>query len=151
MQLNQTDSGAAAPEGLRARKRRETRQRIAKVGLRMFLEKGFDATTLDMIAAAADISRRSFFDYFQSKDAVLAAWESDVDEAFRAAIAAQPQRVSPVEVMRGALMSVISRYATDESIAIDRLMRSTEELRVHKRAGYERFERDIFLPALALR
>lgn len=151
MQLNQADSGAAAPEGLRARKRRETRQRIAKVGLQMFLEKGFDATTLDMIAAAADISRRSFFHYFQSKDAVLAAWETDVEEAFRAAITSQPERISPVAVMRGALASVISRYETNESIAIDRLMRSTEELRVHKRAGYERLERDVFLPALALR
>src|SRR5271155_2850597 len=110
MRPNQLKRGAA-PEGLRLRKQRETRQRIARAGLRMFLEKGFDATTLDMIAAAADISRRTFFHYFQSKDAVLAAWESDVEEAFRAAIASQPQQISPVAVLRGALMSVISRYA----------------------------------------
>jgi AcrR family transcriptional regulator len=151
MQLNDANSSVAAPEGLRERKRRATRQRIAKVGLRMFLDKGFDATTLDMIAVAANISRRSFFHYFESKDAVLVAWESEVEDAFRTAIASQPERASPGAVMHGALANVISRYETDESIAIDRLMRSTEELRVHKRAGYERLERNVFVPGLALR
>ncbi|MFF5010942.1 TetR family transcriptional regulator [Streptomyces phaeochromogenes] len=61
----------AVREGLRERKRRETRQRITHVGMRLFLTNGFDATTLDMIAAAADVSRRTFFSYFDSKDDVL--------------------------------------------------------------------------------
>ena len=62
------------PEGLRERKRRQTLQRIAEVGLSLFLRKGYEATTLDEIAAAAGISRRTFFYYFKSKDEVLLAY-----------------------------------------------------------------------------
>jgi AcrR family transcriptional regulator len=140
-----------AKEGLRARKRRETRQRIARAGLRMFLENGFDATTLDMIAAAADISRRTFFHYFDSKDDILTVWENEVADAFRTAIAEQPLRARPLAVVHGALMSVIARYETQEAVAIDRLMRSTEALRARKWSNYERYERTVFAAALAER
>lgn len=56
--------------GLRERKRRETRLRIEDEATRLFLEKPFDCVTLDEICAAADISRRTFFNYFTSKDHV---------------------------------------------------------------------------------
>jgi AcrR family transcriptional regulator len=142
---------SAETEGIRARKQRETRQRLAKAGLRMFLEYGFDATTLDMIVAEADISRRTFFHYFNSKEDILTAWEDEVANAFRAAIAEQPSRARPLVVLRGALLSVIARYETQESVAIDRLMRSTEALRARKWANYERYERTVFAAALAER
>ena len=43
----------------------------------LFLERGFEATTIDDIATAADMSRRSFFHYFASKEDVVAAWQED--------------------------------------------------------------------------
>ena len=49
--------------GLRERKRRDTLQRIAQTGLDLFIAKGYEETTLDDIAAAAGISRRTFFHY----------------------------------------------------------------------------------------
>ena len=55
---------AAEPPGLRERKRQQTRERLTRAAMALFLERGFEATTLDDIAAAADISRRSFFHYF---------------------------------------------------------------------------------------
>ncbi len=58
-------------QGVRERKRRETLQRITDAGIRLFVEKGYEATTLDEIAAAAGISRRTFFYYFKSKDEIL--------------------------------------------------------------------------------
>ena len=146
-----TEVGEAGEEGLRARKRRETRQRIAKAGLRMFLANGFEATTLEMIASAANISRRTIFHYFGSKDDILAVWEDDVRDAFRAAFAEQPKEASPMAVVRGALLSVASRYETKQSVAIDRFMRSTEALRARKWANYERHERTVFALALAER
>jgi AcrR family transcriptional regulator len=142
---------STASEGLRARKRRETRQRIARAGLRMFLANGFDATTLEMIATAADISRRTFFHYFDSKDDILTVWESEVADAFRAAIAGQPPRAGPLAVVRGALLGVIALYETQEAVAIDRLMRSTETLRARKWANYERYERAVVAAALTER
>ena len=54
-------------EGRRERKRRQTRERIESVALSLFLERGFDGTTIEDITEAADVSKRSFFDYFPSK------------------------------------------------------------------------------------
>jgi AcrR family transcriptional regulator len=131
-------------EGLRARKRRQTRQRIAEAGLRLFLQNGFEATTVDAIATAADISRRTLFHYFDSKEAILVAWESGAQDAFRVALAGGPPDVVPLEAIRDAFLAVIDRYETDEAIAIDRLMRSTEALRARKQANYERQEQTLF-------
>lgn len=130
--------------GLRARKRQETREKIAKAGMKMFIANGFEATTLDMIAAAADISRRTFFHYFDSKEAIFTAWEGDLDEETRAAIADQPEGATPFDTVSAALHRLSLMYATDEAFAVDRLMRSTEALRARKQANYERQERALF-------
>jgi AcrR family transcriptional regulator len=131
-------------EGLRARKQRQTRQRIAEAGLRLFLENGFDATTLDAIADAADISRRTFFHYFESKEAILDALEHEAEAAFKAALAEMPADAVPLDAVRDALMVMISQYESDEAIAIDRLMRSTGALRARKQANYQRQEQALF-------
>ena len=61
--------GASEPTpGLRERKRRETSERIIEKGLKLFVKNGYEATTLDAIAEAAGISRRTFFYYFKSKE-----------------------------------------------------------------------------------
>src|SRR4249919_1255514 len=69
---------AAGAPGLRARKRQETSERLTRAAIALFLERGFEATTLDDIASAADISRRSFFHYFDSKEEVVFAWHEEI-------------------------------------------------------------------------
>ncbi len=69
------ESSPPREEGLRERKRRETLHRIAEQGLKLFLSNGYEATTLDAIAEAAGISRRTFFYYFKSKEEILLAWQ----------------------------------------------------------------------------
>ena len=135
---------ADQPEGLRERKRRQTRRRIAEAALRLFLEKGFDETTLDEIATAADISRRTVFHYFDSKDAILLAWQSGAEELFRRALADASSDRSSIDVVRDALLTMVSKYETREAIAIDRLLRSTEALRARKQADYKRQEEALF-------
>ncbi|MCK0208050.1 TetR/AcrR family transcriptional regulator [Starkeya koreensis] len=132
------------PEGLRERKRRQTRQRIAEAALRLFLEKGFDETTLDEIAVAADISRRTVFHYFESKDAILLAWQSGTEEIFRASLAVAPSDRAPIDVVRDALLTMVSKFENREAVAIDRLLRSTEALRARKQASYGRQEEELF-------
>ncbi|MEI8406930.1 MULTISPECIES: TetR family transcriptional regulator [unclassified Kribbella] len=60
-----------ATEGLRARARGAVRVQLAELAIGLFIEHGYDATTVDDIADAAGVSRRSFFRYFPSKDEVL--------------------------------------------------------------------------------
>src|ERR1700687_5164382 len=71
----------AGMPGLRQRKQQQTRERLTRMAMALFLERGFEATTLDDIAAAADISRRSFFHYFASKEDVVFAWQEEISGA----------------------------------------------------------------------
>jgi AcrR family transcriptional regulator len=61
----------AGQAGLRERKRRRTRQALISAAMRLFEEKGYDETTVAQIAAAAEVSTKTFFNYFASKDEVL--------------------------------------------------------------------------------
>jgi AcrR family transcriptional regulator len=57
--------------GLRERKRRQTRQALISAAMRLFEEKGYEQTTVAEIAAAAGVSTKTYFNYFESKDEVL--------------------------------------------------------------------------------
>ena len=131
-------------ESLRQRKRRETSARITETGLRLFLAHGYEATTLDAIATAAGISRRNFFYYFKSKEEILLAFQSGSSEAFHNALLKESARQLPLDAVHNALVKLVSQFASEEFLAIDQLMRSTEVLRTRKSAIYERQEAALF-------
>jgi AcrR family transcriptional regulator len=132
-------------EGLRERKKRETLQRIAETGLRLFIARGYEGTTLEAIAEAAGISRRTFFYYFKSKEEVLLAWQgSGFLDALRPAMLEESSRQAPFDAVRHCLLKLISRYETKESIIVDRLLRSTEALRARKQAIFIEMEEALF-------
>lgn len=121
------------PEGRREAKRRETRERILAVGLRLMLERGYDGTTLDEIAEAAGIGRRTFFYYFQSKDDLLSAsYGSGFSQGLGQAMREEPTDQLPLLAARNCFLKLASRYETAESRAVDQLLRSTPGLRARK-------------------
>jgi AcrR family transcriptional regulator len=131
------DSASPKKEGRRERKRLETLRRIAETGLKLFIAHGYKGTTLEAIAAAAGISRRTFFYYFKSKEEVLLAWQgSGFVEALRPAMLEESPHQAPLDAVRHCLLKLISRYETKESIIVDHLLRSTEALRARKQAVY---------------
>ena len=138
------DNASQKPQGLRARKRRETLNRIAETGLKLFLAKGYEAPTLDAIAAAAGISRRTFFYYFKSKEDILLAVQSGLGGLISDALKAEPVDQAPFDATRNALLKIGSRYQTDEVVVIDRLMRSSPTLLARKQATYVEQEQSLF-------
>ena len=138
------DSALDRPEGLRERKRRQTLVRIAEAGLKLFVENGYEATTLDAIAAAAHISRRTFFYYFKSKEDVLLAWQDGgFLQALRPAMLEESPDQPPLRAVRECFLKLASRYETSESIIVDRLLRSTEALRLRKEAVFIEMEQTL--------
>jgi AcrR family transcriptional regulator len=131
---------ADAP-GLRARKRRETRERLTRAAMALFLERGFEATTLDDIAAAADISRRSFFHYFESKEDVVFAWQEESTAALIAAVAARPASESMLAAAENAISAMVRQLEPGEAIAMARLKRDNPALQARDQVKYEKLER----------
>lgn len=138
---NQHMSSAEHQPGLRERKRQQTRERLKQVAIGLFLERGFEATTLDDIVAAADVSRRSFFHYFASKEDVVFAWQDDIGVALAEEIAKRPPEEPPLLAAIHAIIEVIRCYDREDTLAIGRLIHDTPALRARDQAKYEALER----------
>ncbi|AVT81103.1 MULTISPECIES: TetR family transcriptional regulator [Rhodopseudomonas] len=131
------------PEGLRERKRRETLQRISDAALELFLNKGFDATTLDEIAEAAGISRRTFFYYFASKDDILTAYLGRRTDELRAAVLQSSSAGEPIDVVCTALLKLASKFGDRKTIATAGLVSGSEFLGTRAQSRYQTFEQGV--------
>jgi mycofactocin system transcriptional regulator len=86
---------------------------LRQIALRLFVENGFENTTIEQITAEAGVSERTFFRYFASKSSVLwTEFEAEVD-AIRAALAAVPDEVPMMEAIRRAVVSANHYRAAD--------------------------------------
>src|SRR5436190_7153919 len=113
--------GAMNEPGLRERKKQKTRWAIQEHALRLFAKQGYDATTVDQIAAAAEISPSTFFRYFRTKEDVVI--EDEYDNVMAGLALAAPPEVSPVEAMRQAIHSGFSAMGAEELRKMDERMR----------------------------
>ena len=88
----------------RERKKRETRERISDVATRLFLARGFEAVTLEEIAAAAKVSKMTVFNYFSRKEDLFLDRQDDLKLVFfREALRARPPGQSPIAALRALL------------------------------------------------
>jgi len=94
--------------GLRERKKEKTRLAILDAALDLFLEQGYESTTVEQIAGAVDISPRTFFRYFTSKDHLVMWFHDHGEEIMMATLASRPQDEPPFTALTHGLRAVLS-------------------------------------------
>ncbi len=124
---------AGTPTGLRERKKRETREALARAGLRLFVERGYDATTLADIADAAGVSTRTIFAYFPGKEDLLFASFETMNQALEQALAERPEGQDALAALREFILSE-AHHKTDLDCMLDEVIAADETLSRHKRA-----------------
>ena len=116
--------------GLRERKKAKTHAAIQEHALRLFREQGYEATTVEQIAAAADVSQSTFFRYFPSKEDVVL--HDAFDPILFASFGEQPAELTPIQALRASMAEVFGAL-TAEELAQERqreeLILSVPELR----------------------
>ena len=144
---------AEATVGRRERKKRQTRDDLVAAAVRLFAERGFDETTTEDIAEAADVSQRTFFRHFPSKEAVLYGDDEAVESAFRDAILARPVREAPVVAVAAALRALTESYAGDPARVFlqAKLAAAYPSVSAYSRAVVQRGLERVIVAALAER
>jgi AcrR family transcriptional regulator len=130
-------------KGRREQKREETRRRLMREGQRLFAAQGFDRTSVDEIADAAGVSRRTFFHYFGSKEDVVLSRHDDFERALMEAIRTAPREAPLLQVAEQAVIATLAMFDHDEFELLERLKRDTPALRARDHGKYERLERAI--------
>jgi AcrR family transcriptional regulator len=112
------EGGQPARPGLRERKKERTRQELQRAALDLFATKGFDAVSTDDIAAAAEVSKTTFYRYFPSKEDVLLGTSAENLALVRRALADQPEGEGPVQAARNAFRELAERYQADREVKL---------------------------------
>ncbi|MBY3246991.1 TetR family transcriptional regulator [Rhizobium laguerreae] len=134
---------AETTEGRRERKRRQTRERIEQAAMTLFLQRGFEATTIENITEAADVSKRSFFDYFPSKEEVVFAWQDAFADRLMAAVAARPAAESSVVTVEAAITATVIASVDEPGLALGELIHRTPVLKARDQLKYAKLEQKL--------
>ncbi|HEX2315971.1 MAG TPA: TetR family transcriptional regulator [Thermomonospora sp.] len=95
------------PVGRRERKKQRTREALIEAAFTLFGEKGFDATTVEEIADAVDVSSRTFFRYFASKEDVALTFQADLHDAVLRSLAERPAHEPVMTALRRAAVGTV--------------------------------------------
>lgn len=141
-------SAEVPPPGLRERKKSRTRATLIEAAADLCLRQGYDNTTVEQIAAAADVSPRTFSRYFPTKESVITAMTGDVDAFLAAALSEQPTDIDEYEAQLRAHLEVFGAGAGQQTPGFTRMavliqiINNAESLRssafLHQRAVEER-------------
>jgi AcrR family transcriptional regulator len=107
------EGAAPSPIGLREFKKARTRQAISDVATRLFIQRGFDHVTVQEVAAAAEVSVKTVFNYFASKEELFFDRADEVVGALIEAVLARPEGVTVVEALHALLADRYLPFAAD--------------------------------------
>jgi AcrR family transcriptional regulator len=132
-------------ESLRARRKRRTAEAIVAAGLELFEQRGFDRTTIDQIAAAAEISRRTFFRYFADKEELFFAEDERLLDLIHDTVDGAPAGEPVGELARRATRALAQHSAAEPErrLARERLIAETPALQARRLAKTLRWEQAI--------
>ena len=110
--------------GLRERKKQRTRTTLIDAAVELCGRQGFERTTVDQIAAIADVSPRTFSRYFVTKDAIALALIDEAVDRSAAALATQPADISHLEALRRSFVTMYNntKVAPPGELSADRMM-----------------------------
>jgi AcrR family transcriptional regulator len=135
--------------GLRERKKQQTRESIVTAAHRLFVERGYQATTLPEIADAAGVSPRTIFAYFPSKEDILFSRFAETISDLAEALAQRAPGVQTLDVVREFILSGQHKtHDTDLDTQLYLCITDDPTLRNHLRARIAQIE-DFIAPAIA--
>lgn len=105
--MSERPDNAIPRTGLRERKKARTRADIRRHAFRLFREQGYDATPVEQIAEAAEVSRSTFFRYFPTKEDVVL--RDDMEVLWAEVVRSQPPELSPMAALRNAMGDIFAR------------------------------------------
>lgn len=129
--------------GVRARNLARNRAEVSEVALRLFAARGVDAVTVEDIAEAAGISRRTFFRWFESKEEAVLPYEAERLELLRTALAARAADQPVLHAIRGATRALATgpgAIERDETLRRLRIVRDNPSVHAHSLEIQSRWE-----------
>jgi AcrR family transcriptional regulator len=138
---------------LRERKKDQTREALAQAAFTLFHDKGYEATTVAEIARAANVSRRTFFRYYATKDALLFVEDSENLEHFRVLLGHRESGDDDLAHIRRACIALAEGYVRDREqiLARARIIESSPVLGKQERQQDMSWERAIAESLLSAR
>jgi AcrR family transcriptional regulator len=132
----------AAEAGLRERKLAWQRARLVEAGIRLFASRGFDATTVDEIAASAGVSRRTLFRYFGTKGDIVMEWARGTTTTLTTALRGRPIGESPLASLHAAFVVLCDTLANSPADirAVTIMIESTGSLRPYSLLKHAQWE-----------
>ncbi|MER7516684.1 TetR family transcriptional regulator [Streptomyces sp. NPDC126499] len=139
-----TPDAQESPAGTRAAAQRlKMRRELAAAAMELFATKGYEATTVDEIAAAAGVARRTFFRHFRSKEEAIFPDHDDTLVRAEAVLNAAPPHEHPLDTVCRGIKEVMKMYAGSPAVSVERyrLTREVPTLREREIASVARYER----------
>jgi AcrR family transcriptional regulator len=127
--------------GRRERKKQATRAALSGAALRLALEHGIEKVTVEQIADEADVSLRTFFNYFSSKEEAVVAGDAARGEMLVEEFLARPPSESVLTALRAAVLVFVDDLVRDDQRGAAQRMRRSPAMLPHQLAAYAATER----------